>query len=100
MRPFAKKPSSIAVPILVRRNLRAIQTQEFLGPIMEVERIELISYVTGRKDLVEYERFHLENGQSFKAEDLWFVEVDEELLVALRLESQILAKENAFKKNR
>jgi hypothetical protein len=78
--------------ILVRRNIRAIGSNELLFPLLAVESIELVGYVRDSQKH-EYELFYLENGQRYRATDLLFLEpVDEDLLVAMRLEAQIMAR--------
>ncbi len=69
--------------ILVRKNIRAVGSNDLLGPVLEVECIELIN---------SYRTNHNGDGTRKKAHELIFVEVDEDLLVAMRLEASILAK--------
>lgn len=87
--------------LLVTRNIRAIGSNELLFPIMLVERIEIVSYLRHGGIHEHVELFHLENGTKVRASDLLLLEpVDEDLLLALRLEAEILAgnaKESTYK---
>ncbi len=80
------------MPLLVRKNIRTLGRRELLGPILTVERLELIHFVRGG-ELRELELYQLEDGSSRRAGELIFIEVDEELLVAMRMEATILAKD-------
>jgi hypothetical protein len=77
--------------ILVRRNVLLLGGYEPIGPVLRVEFITWATYTRG-KEVVIHERFHLENEQNYKADQLVFVEVNEDELVAMRLEASIRAK--------
>lgn len=77
--------------LLARRNIRAVGTNELLFPVMEVERIELIRYERSG-EVNEIELYHFGDGTSRRPHELLFLEpVDDDLLIAMRLEAQILA---------
>lgn len=80
------------MPLLVRKNIRTLGRRELLGPILTVEKIDLVHFVHAG-ELRELELFQLEDGSSRRAGELVFVEVDEELLIAMRMEATILAKD-------
>lgn len=89
--------------ILVRKNIRAISSNELLGPALEVTQIELVTYEPfaqskhPRGEPIQFELYTLEDGSRKKAHELIFVEVDEDLLIAMRLEASILAGKNFHK---
>lgn len=82
------------MPILARRNIRAIGTNELIFPLLVVERIELlIEWTRNGSTPHGLELYHLENGARYRADELLFLEpVDDDLLLAMRLEAQILSK--------
>lgn len=80
------------MPLLVRKNIRTLGRRELLGPILTVEKIDLVHFVRAG-ELRELELFQLEDGSSRRAGELIFIEVDEELLIAMRMEATILAKD-------
>lgn len=80
------------MPLLVKKNIRAVGSKELLGPTLTVEKIDLITFVRG-SELRELELYQLEDGSSRRASELIFVEMDEELLIAMRMEATILAKD-------
>lgn len=84
------------MPLLVKKNIRIIGSNELLGPILEVEKIELVRYVRktdGR--LYEFELFHLEDGSRKRPDELVFIHIDEDLLIAMRMEAAILEKDRS-----
>lgn len=79
--------------ILVRKNIRIISSFELIGPALAVERIDLIQYHSKMGGpVIEFELFCLEDGTRKRADELIFLEVDEGLLVSMRLEARILAE--------
>jgi len=77
--------------LLVRRNIRAIGTNQLLFPLLLVERIQVITYKTQNGVQVAHEFLHLENGTRVRTHEVLFLEpVDEDLLIAMRLEARIL----------
>lgn len=90
--------------ILVRKNIRAIGSNELLGPALEVTQIELVSYLrVNRNDEpapLQFELYNLEDGSRKRAHELIFVEVDEDLLIAMRLEASILSKDGESPRRR
>jgi hypothetical protein len=82
------------VPVLVRRNIRALGGQgALLSPVLTVTQIELICWVDRTGKPQEYELYCLEDGTRRRPDELVFVEVDEELRLAMRMEAAILAKD-------
>lgn len=89
------------MPILARRNVRIIGTNELIFPLLVVERIELIEWTRNGSTPHGLELYHLENGARYRADELLFLEpVDDDLLLAMRLEAQILAKSGEAPKRR
>lgn len=78
--------------ILVKRNIRIPGTKELIGPVLAVEKLELVAFSHGGR-LTEREFFHLEDGSLRRESELIFVEMDEDLLTAMRVEARILAKD-------
>lgn len=85
------------MPLLVRKNVRALGQRELIGPILTVERIELVRYSDrASRDHAyehEYEIFHLEDGSCRRPDELILVEMEEGLLLAMRMEAAIRAKD-------
>lgn len=87
------------MPILVQKNVRIISSPELIGPVLAVESVDICVYKKKGTELITYELFYLEDGSRRREDELIFLEVDVELLVAMRLEARILA-ENKKKSER
>jgi hypothetical protein len=83
------------MPLLVKRNVRAIGSNELLGPVLEVEKIEFVRYAHRAARGRTVELFHLEDGSCKRFDELVFVHIDEDLLIAMRMEAAILEKDRS-----
>lgn len=81
------------MPLLVKKNIRTLGQRDLLGPALAVEKIELVTWYRKSGQSHEYELFHLEDGSCRRPDELIFVDMNEELLIAMRMEATILAKD-------